>query len=227
MNLLVLGKGKTGSLVAEIAEQRGHQVTVAGSVENAGGAALSPEKLRGIDVVVDFTSPKAVIANIEACTRARKNMVVGTTGWYQDLAAVRQLVEQSAIGFLYGSNFSIGVNLFFDIARTAATALNRGYQGKIAETHHIHKKDAPSGTAVMLRNIMQQDSAQKLEIDSIREGDLVGTHTIVLESSEDSITLTHAARSRRGFAAGAIRAAEWIANKQGFYDFRDVFRELM
>jgi len=224
VNLLVLGKGKTGSLVADIARQRGHNVIVAGSAE--GGAALSPERLQNMHVVVDFTTPKAVMGNIEACALARKNMVVGTTGWYEQLVAVRALVEQTGIGFVYASNFSIGVNLFFDIARAASAALDRGYRGRITETHHVHKKDAPSGTAVMLQTIMQSSGVHDLPIDSIREGNVVGTHTIVFDSEDDSIVLTHAAKSRRGFADGAVRAAEWISGRKGFYDFKDVFREL-
>jgi 4-hydroxy-tetrahydrodipicolinate reductase len=226
VNMLLLGRGKTGSLVAEVARQRGHAVTSVGTAENINGAALTPYKLVAVDVVVDFTSPKAIMANVEFCVQARKNMAVGTTGWYGQLSAVRQLVEQSGIGFVYGSNFSIGVNLFFDIARTAAAALDRGYQGRIIETHHVHKKDAPSGTAVTLREILQQGNARELPIESIREGDVVGTHAIELDSPEDSITLIHSAKSRRGFAQGAVRAAEWIAGRKGFYDFRDVFREL-
>ncbi len=226
MNLLVLGKGKTGSLVADVASERGHQVTSADEFDNADYAALTPEKLRDIAVVIDFTAPIAVLGNIQACARARRNMVIGTTGWYDQIPAVRELVERSGIGLIYGSNFSVGVNLFFEIARAAAAALNYGYEGRIFETHHVQKKDAPSGTAVMIRNVIEQAAAQRLEINSIREGDVVGIHTLRLESSGDTITLTHDAKSRRGFATGAVLAAEWLAGKKGFYDFRDVFQQM-
>lgn len=226
MNLLLLGKGKTGSVVAEVARQRGHAVIAVAAEENIGGTALTTDKLSVIDVVIDFTAPEAVIGNIEACVRAGKNMVVGTTGWYSELERVGQLARDAGTGFVYGSNFSIGVNLFFDIAKTAAAALDHGYRAKIIETHHIHKKDAPSGTAAMLRKVMQTGSAQDLAIESIREGEVVGIHTIVLEAEGDTITLTHAAKSRRGFADGAVRAAEWVCGKQGVFDFKDVFREL-
>ncbi len=123
MNLLVLGRGKTGSLVAEIATERRHHVRIAGTKENADCAALSAGKLHDIDCVIDFTAPHCVLAHIEACAKAGKNMVVGTTGWYKDLASVRNLVKQHDAGFVYAANFSVGVNLFFEIARTAASAL--------------------------------------------------------------------------------------------------------
>ncbi len=226
MNVLVLGKGKTGSLVAEIAQERGHKVTCVDEFDNADGAALTPEKLANIDVAIDFTAPGAVMDNIRACARAGRNLVVGTTGWYAEIPAIKTLVAQSGIGFIYGSNFSIGVNLFFEIVKTAAMALGHGYRGEIAERHHTSKKDAPSGTAVVLQNIVKDASGQELKIISVREGDTVGMHVLVLDSASDTMMLTHDAKSRRGFAEGAVQAAEWIAGKKGFYDFKEVFREM-
>ena len=228
MNLLLLGRGKTGSLVAEVAHKRGHRVTIAGSGENTNCAALTAEKLRGTDVVIDFTAPHCVLANIEACTKARKNMVVGTTGWYGELDRVRELVKAHDTGFVYAANFSIGVNLFFDVARAAAAALRHGYTGQIFERHHAQKKDAPSGTAIAIQRLIQEASGQKEgpEITSFREGEVVGMHEVVLECASDTIYLCHDATSRRGFAEGAVRAAEWIADKKGFYDFKDVWRQL-
>ena len=226
MNLLVLGRGKTGSLVCEVAMQRGHHVGVLGAAENAGGIALREDSLREVDVVIDFTTPAAVVANIEACARARKNMVVGTTGWYAELDHVREIVFQHDAGFVYGANFSYGVNLFFEIAQIAADALKHGFTGNIEEIHHTHKKDAPSGTAVKIQQVVEQAAGKKLEIASIREGDVPGTHTIKLESDVDTLTLTHAAKSRRGFAEGAVMAAEWLHGKTGFYDFREIFHEV-
>jgi 4-hydroxy-tetrahydrodipicolinate reductase len=226
LNLLVLGKGKTGSLVAEIAQQRGHNVTSVDEFDNEDGAALTPPKLANIDVVIDFTAPSAVMGNIQACVRAGKNLVVGTTGWYDEIPAVKQLVEESGIGFIYASNFSIGVNLFFEIVRTAAAALDHGYRGEIAERHHTSKKDAPSGTAVVLQNIVKEASGRELKIISVREGETVGMHVLVLDSENDTMMLTHDAKSRRGFVEGAVQAAEWIAGKKGFYDFKQVFREM-
>ena len=228
MNFVILGRGKTGSLVAEVARARQHQITVAGAAENTGAAALTTDKLHDIDVVIDFTAPHCVLANIKACVRAGKNMVVGTTGWHSELARVREQVEQGGTGLLHGSNFSIGINLFYDVARTAAAALEHGYSGQIFERHHAQKKDAPSGTAIVLQRAIREASAEHgdLEITSFREGEVVGMHEVVLESSADRIYLCHDAKSGQGFAEGAVRAAEWLAGKKGFYDFKDVWREL-
>jgi 4-hydroxy-tetrahydrodipicolinate reductase len=226
MNILVLGRGKTGALVAEVARQRKHEVTVAGAGENAKGAALSAEKLRDVDVVIDFTTPDAVLLNIEACAKAKKNMVVGTSGWYGELPAARRMVKSSGIGFLYAKNFSIGVNLFFDTVRSAAAALRHEYSGQIFERHHAQKKDAPSGTALALQEIIKDSGGTELEITSFREGDVVGMHEVVLNSPNDTIYLCHDAKSRRGFAEGAVRAAEWLAGKTGVFDFREVWREM-
>ncbi len=228
MNILILGRGKTGSLVADVARERRHLVQIAGSAENANGEALSPERLRDIAAVIDFTAPHCVLANIEACIRAGKNMVVGTTGWYGETGLVRNLVEKAGTGFVYAANFSVGVNLFFDIARTAAAALAHGYSGQIFERHHVHKKDAPSGTALAIQRITKESghSDEIVEITSFREGDVVGMHEVIFESAADRIYLCHDAKSRRGFAEGAVRAAEWLTGKKGFYDFKDIWREL-
>jgi 4-hydroxy-tetrahydrodipicolinate reductase len=153
-------------------------------------------------------------------------MVVGTTGWYGQIQHVRDVVEQSGIGFVFGANFSVGVNLFFDIARAAAPALKLGYSGHMVERHHIQKLDKPSGTAVMINNVLRDASGTSVEIDSVREGMIVGDHELRLESENDVVFLSHSAKSRRGFADGAVKAAEWINGKKGFYDFKDVWREL-
>lgn len=228
MNLLLLGRGKTGSLVAEVANERRHHSRVIGAKENLNGAALRPEHLQGIDTVIDFTAPHCVMANIEACIIAGKNMVVGTTGWYKEIDRVQELVKQHGTGFVYAANFSVGVNLFLEIARTAAAALSHEYTGQIFERHHVHKKDAPSGTAIAIQRVIREASGAKedLEITSFREGEVVGFHEVIFESPADRIYLSHDAKSRRGFAEGAVRAAEWLAGKKGFYDFKSVWREL-
>jgi 4-hydroxy-tetrahydrodipicolinate reductase len=226
LNLLVLGCGKTGSLVADVARARGHQVQSIRADVNQNAAWLTPERLRDLDVVIDFTAPGAVVANIEACVRARKAMVVGTTGWHGELNHVRKAVEQAGTGFVYGANFSYGVNLFFQIVQAAAPALSHDYRGHITERHHIHKKDAPSGTAAALQRLLEQASGERVEITSEREGDVTGTHTLELTSSGDRIVLTHEAKSRRAFAEGAVLAAEWIDNRTGFYDFKDIFSQV-
>ena len=222
MNLLILGKGKTGSLVAEVAQQRGHQVRVLGAADNANASALIRKALRDVDVVIDFTTPQAVVHNIEACAKAGASMVVGTTGWYTELPRVKEMVENAGIGFLCSPNFSVGVNVLFEIARVAGAALRHGYAGRIMERHHEQKKDKPSGTAIHLKRIMEEAGGRDLEITSIREGDTVGTHVLLLDSGNDTMMITHDAKSRRGFAEGAVEAAEWLAGKKGFFEFKDV-----
>jgi 4-hydroxy-tetrahydrodipicolinate reductase len=226
MNLLILGRGKTGALVAKVAHERKHDIKVLGAAENLSAAGLTKEALHGIEAVIDFTRPDAVMKNIQACLEAKTNMVVGTSGWYEQIPALRKQVQAAGVGLLFGANFSVGVNLFFEIARAGAAALSHQYQGHIFERHHTHKKDAPSGTAAMLQKIIQETSASELEITSFREGDVVGMHEIVLDSPADTIYLCHDAKSREGFAEGAVRAAEWLKGKQGFFDFRDVWRKL-
>lgn len=226
LKLVVLGPGKTGSLVAEVARERGHQVQVIDADVNQDGVWLTSAKLHDVDVVIDFTSPDAVLANIEACVRAHKAMVVGTTGWYGKMDDVRSAVEQAGTGFVWGANFSYGVNLFFEIVKTASVALQHDYRGHITEIHHIHKKDAPSGTAAAMQRVLEQSAGVHVEITSEREGDVPGTHTLELNSDGDRIVLTHEAKSRRTFANGAVLAAEWIAGRTGFYDFKDVFSRL-
>jgi len=226
MRILILGRGKTGNLVAEVARLRGHDVQVAGSSENLNGSALTPSNLRDVEMVIDFTTPAAVIENIKTCVRAGKNMVVGTTGWYSELANVHEMVEKSRTGFIYGTNFSIGVNLFFEITRTAAAAATYGYHGQIFERHHKDKKDAPSGTALAIQKVFRDVSGKELEIISFREGEVVGLHEVMLESAHDTIYVCHDAMSRRGFAEGALRAAEWLRGKTGFFDFKDIWREI-
>lgn len=226
MKLVILGAGKTGSQAAEVARERGHDVTVLTSADNQEAAGLSAERLAGVDCVIDFTRPEAVMQNISACTRAGVNMVVGTTGWHRELDYVKQLVAASNSGFLFGSNFSIGVNVYLEIVRAAAAGLALGYTGRIVERHHEQKKDAPSGTAVTMQNVVKEASGIEPEITSIREGEVIGTHVMLLDATHDTMMLVHDAKSRRGFAEGAVRAAEWLHGKKGFYEFKDIFREL-
>jgi 4-hydroxy-tetrahydrodipicolinate reductase len=226
MKLLILGRGKTGSLVADVARQREHIVRVLGSSDNPRGVALTPAALQEVELIIDFTTPTAALENLPVCIRAGKNVVVGTTGWYSEMPGIRKLVAENKTGFLYGSNFSIGVNIFFDIIRSAAAALKHGYNGQIFERHHAQKKDAPSGTAITIQKTIAAAAGSELEIISFREGDVVGMHELVLDSPNDDIYLCHDAKSRRSFAEGAVRAAEWLAGKHGFFDFKDIWREL-
>jgi 4-hydroxy-tetrahydrodipicolinate reductase len=226
LHLVLLGRGKTGSVIAEVAAERGHRVTALTEVENPNGAWLTAENLRGVDAVIDFTEPGAVLANIAGCIANKTAMVVGTTGWYGDLGRVRREVEQAGSGFVIGSNFSYGVNLFFQIAQAAAPALHHGYVGHITERHHIQKKDAPSGTAAALQRVVAEACGSQVEITSEREGDVMGVHTLELNSDGDKIVLSHKVKSRRTFAEGAVLAAEWIAGRTGFYDFKDIFLQI-
>jgi 4-hydroxy-tetrahydrodipicolinate reductase len=226
MKLLLLGAGKTGSLVAEVARERGHELETLRSTDNSHAAALTAHRLSAIDTVIDFTTPDCVLENIRACVAAGKNMVVGTTGWSDELSSIRKLVEQHGTGFLYGPNFSIGVNLFFDLVRQGAPALEQQYLAQIYERHHAEKIDAPSGTAATMQKILQENSNAEVEITSFREGDVVGMHELVLDSPHDTIYLCHDAKTRHGFAEGAVRGAEWLAGKKGFFEFKDVWREM-
>lgn len=226
MNLLILGKGKTGSLVADLAAERRHHVTALDEFENPHAKALTPEFLSPFNAVIDFTIPAAVVTNAEACIRAGKNIVIGTTGWYDQIPRLRELVQAANTGFLYGSNFSIGMNLFFEVVRSSATALKFDYSGQIFERHHVQKKDAPSGTAITIQKLLRAEGGQEIEIVSFREGDVVGMHEVVFNSQNDRVYLCHDAKSRRGFAEGAVRGAEWLAGKQGFFEFRDIWKEL-
>ena len=226
MKLLVLGKGKTGALVAEVSRNRGHNVNALSGKENPAGRGVTLELLRQTDVVIDFTTPQAVVANIIRCAEARVPLVVGTTGWYQQLDSIKKLVEDRTAALVYGSNFSLGMNFFFQAVRAIAPLLKNGYEGGILERHHIHKKDKPSGTAVTLQKVLEENSGSLLDITSEREGDTVGMHQVMLDSVNDTILLTHDAKSRMGFAEGAVRAAEWIRGKTGFYEFQEIIHQL-
>jgi 4-hydroxy-tetrahydrodipicolinate reductase len=225
MRLLVLGRGKTGALVAEVARERGHEVQSLGR-ENQDGRALTLDLLKQTDIIVDFSTPLAVIPNVIRAVEAGVPIVVGTTGWYQHLDKVRELVTERKAAMLYGSNFSVGMNFFFKAIQAIAPILKHDYRGNIVERHHAQKKDTPSGTAVTLGKILEAGSGEKVEIASVREGEIVGMHLIMLDSPNDTILLTHDAKSRLGFAHGAVRAAEWIQGKTGFYEFPEIVDQI-
>jgi 4-hydroxy-tetrahydrodipicolinate reductase len=226
MLFLVLGRGKTGSLVAQIAHERGHGVRVVGEEENRTAAALPGPVLASFDAVIDFTTPEAAVTNMRACLANGARMVVGTTGWYQHFDDMRDLTQRKGAALLYGTNFSIGVQELFRLTKDLATALP-GYSYHITETHHTDKKDAPSGTALTLKQILlDANPALNVEIISHREGDASGLHVIEARSENDCIEIRHEAFSRRGFAEGAVRAAEWIAGKTGAWEFREIFDQL-
>ena len=229
MRILVLGQGKTGKLVAEVAAQRGHGVHVLDAKENKEAAALTAPFVAGFDVAIDFTAPEAAVQNMRACLATGARMVVGTTGWYEKLADMRGLAERKQAALLYGTNYSIGVQVMLKLAQQMGASLaGAGYKFSVVETHHVSKKDAPSGTAISIAEMVERGAGNKLgvPIESVREGDAKGTHELIAVSDADRIVLTHEAFSRRGFAEGAVRAAEWLSTRRGCFDFRDVYTEL-
>ena len=223
MNIALIGTGKMGRLVAQIAGERGH--TIVFRIDIAGndrGQALTAENLRSVDVAIDFTVLDAVVGTIDRVTSHGVGMVVGTTGWSKDLEKVRAMVSERNVGLVYGSNFSIGVNLFFRLMKGAAAELKKypQYDPWIHEIHHSAKLDAPSGTALTLEQILRQSYGdQAISVASNRAGSVPGEHTVGFDSEADTLTFTHTARSRRGFAVGAVYAAEWIVGRKGFYEF--------
>ena len=229
MRILVLGQGKTGKVVVEVAAQRGHSVSGLDVLENAGATALTPPFVAGFDVAIDFTTPDAAVQNMRAVLATGGKIVVGTTGWYDKLADMRGLAERKGAGLLYGTNYSIGVQVMLKLAEQMGTSLARaGYKFSLVETHHVTKLDKPSGTAISIAEMVERGAGKKIAvpIESVREGDAKGTHVLEAISDADSIVLTHEAFSRRGFAEGAVRAAEWLAGRTGCYDFRDVWEKL-
>jgi 4-hydroxy-tetrahydrodipicolinate reductase len=225
MLLLVLGKGKTGSLVAEVARERGHSVRVLDQAENRHASALTAPLVAGMDVVIDFTTPEAALENMRAVLALGARIVVGTTGWYDKLDEMKALAHKRGGALLYGPNFSLGVQKLFRI--TELLARLDGYKFEITETHHTTKLDAPSGTAITLRQIIEtQRPGAQVEIVSHRVGDAAGEHVVTAVSDSDTLVLRHESHNRRGFAQGAVRAAEWLAGKSGVWDFRDIFDQL-
>lgn len=225
MLLLVLGKGKTGSLVAEVARERGHGVRALDIHENDHASALTAPNLAGVDVVIDFTTPEAAVENIRAVLALGCRIVVGTTGWYGQLPELKAIAQRRGGGLLYGTNFSMGVQKLFGL--TAELAKLEGYKFAISETHHTSKLDAPSGTAITLQQIIHSTRPGiDVPIESHRVGDANGEHIVTAKSEYDLIELRHDAHSRRGFAVGAVHAAEWLHTKSGVWEFREIFDQL-
>lgn len=225
MLLLVLGKGKTGSLVAQVARERGHSVRVLDLTENRGASALTAPALAGIDVVIDFTSAEAAVSNMRAVLALGCRIVVGTTGWYDQLPEMKALAARRGGSLLYGTNFSVGVQKLFRL--TAELVRLEGYTFSIAETHHESKLDAPSGTAITLKEIVEAaHPGTHVEVSSRRVGDASGEHVVTATAPDDVIEVRHDAQNRRGFALGAVRAAEWLGHNPGIFDFREIFDRL-
>ncbi len=230
MNLAIVGYGKMGRLIERLAPEYGFDVKVRLNRRNNGEfQALTKQKLAGIDVAVEFSNAEAAAKNIGGLARAGVNAVVGTTGWLAKLPCVRAEVERAGTGLVWAPNFSVGVFVFTQIVTQAAQLLaNESDYGSWAwEIHHAAKKDAPSGTLLALATRMKESGYERpIDLSSSRAGSHPGTHEIGFDSPADTITLRHSARSRDGFARGALRAARWVAGKKGFFEFREIIGQL-
>ncbi len=261
MKIALIGYGKMGHIIEEIALSRGHEVVCTIDVNNL--CDFESEAFRTADVAIEFTTPKTALANVARCLEARVPVVVGSTGWYDQLPQVKADVAKADGSLFWASNFSIGVNVFVAMQRYVAKIMNAypQYDVTLEETHHIHKLDSPSGTAITIANaitdnlerkqswketaaIWQQEDGsvdvarnaevgtqfaahkpEELEVVALRRGEVPGIHTVVYDSEVDTITMTHSAKSRRGFALGAVVAAEWIGDgKKGVYTMDDLMK---
>ncbi len=234
MKIALLGYGKMGKAIEKIALQQGHEIVL--KIDTANLSDLTQEKSGIADVAIEFSHPEAAFNNIQYCLTHHLPVVCGTTGWLEKLPEVEKLCMERNGTFLYASNFSIGVNIFFAINRQLATlmATRKEYDVEIEETHHIHKKDAPSGTAISLANHIIESGKKKsfsnsrtddnnsLFIQSIRRDEVPGTHVVCYTSENDSIEIRHTAHSRMGFAAGAVAAAVFIKDRKGIFTMKDV-----
>lgn len=229
MRIALIGHGAMGKLIERLAIERGHEITC--TVTNADPGQSRDQlasRLKGADAAIDFTVAQAVRRNVEACVLARVPLVEGTTGWNEQRSEIEQLVRDGDGSMVFGANFSIGVNLLYRIADFAAEMFSRfpEYEAFIEEQHHSRKKDAPSGTALKIKEIVSQHVGVR-DIAATRAGNIPGTHRIGFDGPADQILLEHTARSREGFAFGAIMAAEWVAGKRGFFEFTDVIEEVV
>jgi 4-hydroxy-tetrahydrodipicolinate reductase len=232
MNRLALvGYGRMGRMVAELAPAHGFEVAVTlTSADNPEGAGLTAERLAGVEVAIDFSIAAAVPGNVRRLAALGIPVVVGATGWGTELARVRAAVERSGSGLVYGANFSVGVQIFYRLAATAARLMVEAdeYGAWAYEIHHDQKKDAPSGTLLeLVRRVEAAGFSRQVDVASNRAGKVPGTHVLGFDSEADTITLEHRARSRTGFAHGALKAARWLLGRTGFYEFGDIWEEIL
>jgi 4-hydroxy-tetrahydrodipicolinate reductase len=231
MKIALIGYGAMGMLIRTLAENKSHEIAV---VIDESDAGLSAQELAGklkhaADAAIDFSVAGAVERNVRACLLAGIPLVEGTTGWNAQKEKIENLVKEANGAFVFGANFSVGVNLFYRIADFAAELFAKfpDYEIFIEERHHSRKKDAPSGTALKLQDIVAQHITKEFSVAATRAGNIPGRHIVGFDANADTIELTHTARSREGFASGAILAAEWIAGRKGFYEFTEVMDELL
>jgi 4-hydroxy-tetrahydrodipicolinate reductase len=246
MKIALLGYGKMGKIIEQIALQRQHQIVLKIDRDNLHEA--TPENLKQADVAIEFSTPSSVLSNIDRCFEAGVPIVIGTTGWYEQLDGVKEKCLAGNHALLYGSNYSVGVNIFFHVNRILAKVMNNYpyYDVQVEEIHHTQKLDAPSGTAITIaegildgldakqkwKNVVVSDDAEPTEdtvagdellIESLRIENVPGTHTVMYDSEIDTIEFKHTAHNRNGFALGAVLAAEWLKDKKGFFPVTDMF----
>lgn len=218
MKIAILGYGKMGKTIEQLALKRGHEIVVKTTSKNK----VDNIDFSDVDVSIDFSTPSSAYNNINASLLQSTPVVSGTTGWLEKRSIINQLAVDNKTAFLYASNFSIGVNLFFELNKNLAKLMknHEEYQAKIKEIHHIHKLDAPSGTAITLAEHLNDN----VRIESERESEVPGTHIVSYESEIDYIEIKHKALNRQGFALGAILAAEWVASKKGVFSMSDMLK---
>ncbi len=230
MKIALIGYGAMGQLVGRLAIEQGHEIALTLDIEDADrGVEDVAKALRGCDVAIDFSIADSVPKNAEACALAGVPIVVGTTGWLAQLPEVRSVVSDHDGALIYGANFSVGVQVFYRIAARVAELFRdlESYDGFIEEAHHKRKRDAPSGTAVQLHKIVAEELGHDVPVTSTRAGYIPGTHRLGFDSVADQISISHVARSREGFAAGALVAAKWIVGRKGVFEFSEVFDDIL
>jgi len=230
MKLALIGYGAMGQLVEQLATAAGDEIGVKLTSEDSEqGVDEIAAMLRRHDVAIDFSVGPTVLKNVEACALAGLPLIEGTTGWKEQESRAREIVAEHNGALVYGANFSIGVNVFYRIVRNAAKLFSGldQYESFIEEQHHSRKRDAPSGTALQLKKVMTEFVKAEVPIASTRAGHIPGTHRVGFDSAADQITLTHTARSREGFAAGALLAARWIVGRKGVFEFSEVIDEIL
>ncbi len=224
MKIALIGYGQMGQIIEKIAISRGHSIVARITKKNWDSKALAQA-----DVCMEFSHPLAALENIKKIAELKKNLVIGTTGWYDNLDEVRILVEKNQIGALYSPNFSTGVQILFEILKHASEIMASfsEYDAAGIECHHAKKQDKPSGTALEITDILEKHLPRKGKIpfSSLRCGSIPGSHAILFDSPFDTITISHEARNREGFAKGAVHAAEWVHGKKGLYTFKDCLKE--
>ena len=223
--LAIIGDGKMGQAIRQLAVERGWRVTsLVGERESAGGVGITRQSLGEPEVAVEFTQPSAAVANAVACLRAGVPVVVGTTGWYDSLQQVTRIATETGTGLLWSPNFSLGVNVLIELSRYAGKLMSKleDFDAHIIETHHSKKKDAPSGTAIAIAKAASDALERPIPTTSVRTGSVPGTHELVFDAAFEQLSLTHTARDRRVFAEGALTAADWLVGRKGVFTMRDV-----